>query len=239
LYSSSTQVTGTDTIATNSVTTELTTSTKVQRYGFKPTTTVTAAFDFQHSTDGITWTTAESLASQEWVAGEWYWFDLDPTIADVFFRISSVTAFALDEFYLASSIVDTPMTQFSRDEYAQQTHKTYSQRPCTNYYFEKTVTPSLTLWPVPNNSYDQLSVWRYRYVQDVGTLTTQIEVPQQWLEAVIWMLASRLAFEVPGIDPQRRGEVISASQAFVEGAELSETDNSPIFWSAGVSVYTR
>ena len=131
------------------------------------------------------------------------------------------------------------MTQFNRMEYAQQVNKTYQQRPCTNFYFEKTIEPTITLWPTPTNDYDQLSVWRHRFVQDVGSLTQQIEVPQQWVEAVIWMLAARLAYELPGVDPGRRTEVVQASVRFLMDAELGETDNAPVYFVPGIGVYTR
>lgn len=239
IYSSATQATGTDTVAAASVTTELTASTKVVRYGFKPTANVTAAFTVDTSDDGATWTTQQTLASQAWVAGSWYWFDFDPAPTAKYYRITSATNFTLTEFYLASAIADLPMTQFNRDEYAQQVNKTYQQRPCTNFYFDKLVNPTITLWPTPTNDYDQLSVWRHRFVQDVGTLTQQIEVPQQWMEAIIWQLAARLSYEVPGVDANRRQEVIQASERFLMDAEMSETDNAPIYWVPGISVYTR
>jgi hypothetical protein len=239
LYSSSTRVSGTDTVAADSVTTELTFATKVVRYGFKPTSSVAATITLDYSDDGASWTTAQTLDSQTWVGGSWYWFDLDPAPTATYWRITSSAAFSLTEFYLASAISDLPMTQFNRDEYAQQTNKTFQQRPCTNYYFDKTLTPSITLWPLPNNNYDQLSVWRHRFVQDVGTLTQQIEVPQQWMEAIIWQLSARLVYEIPGVDSERRREVIQAAQAFMLEAELGETDNAPIFIYSGVGVYTR
>ena len=239
LYSSSTQVTGTDTVAATSVITEITTATKVVRYGFKPTASVTAAFTFSYSSDGVTWTTAQTLDSQTWTAGEWYWFDLDPPPTAAYYKISSATAFALDEFYLSTQIYDLPMTQFNRDEYAQQVNKNFQQRPCTNFYFNKVIDPTITLWPTPNNDYDQVSVWRHRFVQDVGTLTEQIEVPQQWVEAIIWQLAARLAYELQGVDAARRTEVIQASERFLMDAELGETDNAPIYWYPGIGVYTK
>lgn len=239
MYSQPTRVTGTDTVGATSFTTDIGTSTKVVRYGFKPQADVTAAFTVESSDDGATWTTAQTLVSQAWAAGVWNWFELDPAVTAQYFRISSVTPFTLTEFYLASSVRDIPMTQFNRDEYAAQPNKDFPGRPATNYFYEKLLEPTLTLWPVPNNGDDHLSVWRHRFVQDVGTLTQQIEVPQQWMEAIIWMLAARLAYELPGVEPTRRGEVIQASQQFLAEAEMSETDNGPIYMYANVSCYTR
>lgn len=239
VYSSSTRVSGTDTIAANSFSTELTSASEVVRYGFKPATAVATTFTLEYSDDGVSWTTAHTTDSGTWTAGQWYWFDVDPPPMAAFFRLSAADNFTLTEFYLASKIYDLPMTQLNRDEYAQQPNKTFQQRPCTNFYFDKTVSPSLTLWPTPNNGYDQLSVWRHRFVEDVGSLTQQIEVPQQWMEAVIWMLAARLAYELPQVEPARRSEVIAASQQFLLDAETGETDSAPVYWIPGIGVYTR
>ena len=239
LYSMPTEAAGTLTATTTSVSSDLGADTKIVRYGFKPASTVTTSFTLSSSDDGVEWTTRQTLATDAWVAGEWYWFNLDPSVTAQYFKISSVDTFDLTTFYLASLIRDVPMTQFNRDEYAQQVNKTYQQRPCTNFYFEKLVNPQLTVWPVPNNSTDHLSVWRHRFVQDVGALTEQIEVPQQWVECIVWQLAARLAYELPNVDPQRRQEVLQASERFLMDAELGETDNAPIYFLANVSCYTR
>ena len=238
IYSQNSRVTGTDTVAANSVTTDLAVATKVVRYGFKPTASFTDAVTFSYSTDGVTFTIAQSLASQDWVGGSWYWFDLDPTLEYQYFQVASATNFTLDEFYLCNTYTDSTMTQFNRDEWTQQSNKFNAGRPSTNYYFDKTVSPTISLWPAPNNDYDVVNMWRHRFVQDVGSLTQQVEVPQQWMEAIVWQLAARLAYELPGVDQGRRTEVVQASERFLADAELSETDGAPIYMFSNVDVYT-
>lgn len=238
IYSNSTRATGTDTTAAASVTTDLGSATKIVRWGFKLDAGVTGTMTLETSADGVTYTAAQTTASTAWTT-DWYWYDLDPTQTIQHWRVTSSVAATFDEFYLASIISDLPMAQFNRDDYSQQTTKTTQGRPSTNFYFEKLLEPTLTLWPVPNNIYDQISVWRHRFVQDVGTLTQQIEIPQQWMESVIWMLAARLAYEVQGVDPARRAEVVQASERFLMDAELGETDNAPIYFSSNVSCYTK
>ena len=132
---------------------------------------------------------------------------------------------------------DWPMTQFNRDEYTTQPNKQFSGPISTNYYYDKTIAPTITLWPVSNSGYSHLSIWRHRFVQDVGTLTQEIEVPQMWMESIIWLLASRLVYELPNVDPARRKEVIEASAVFLGEAELGETDNAPVFFVPGIGVY--
>lgn len=236
LYGTSTRLATTDTVAAASFSSAFDTAT-VRRYGFKPAATVTCAFSVE-ANDGTGWTAVATHASQEWVAGTWYWFDTDPSIEGVAFRISSATNFSLDEFYLTAAFTELPMTQFNRDEYAQQPVKYYTQDRSTNFYFDKVLGPTITLWPVPNSDYGQIVLWRYRYIQDVGSLPQQIEVPLQWTEAVIWMLAARLAFELPGINPALRQEVQSMADRYMLEAETSETDNAPIYLVPGIGVYT-
>lgn len=238
LYSVVTRASGTDTVTAASVTTELDSSTQVARYGFKPSSPFTDTLEFEYSEDGVSWTSARSFPSQSWEQDEWYWFELDPPITATYFRVTATTALALAEFCLASAVRDLPMTQFNRDEYAQQVNKNFQQTPCTNFYFEKLVQPTLTVWPTPAGNYDHLTVWRHRFAQDVGSLTQQIEAPQQWMEAVIWLLAARLSFELPNIDPQRRSEVLNTSEKFLLEAELSESDNAPVYFVPGIGVYT-
>lgn len=238
LYSIPSRVTGTDTVAADSITTEMSAATKIVRWGFKLDTSIVGTMTLQRSDDGVTFVDVDAKASDTF-GTDWYWYDLDPSVTSLYWRVISSVPITVGEFVLASAVRDLPMTQFSRNDYAAQPYKDFTGSICTNYIFEKTLWPTLTLWPVPNNGYDHLSVWRHRYAQDVGSLTEQIEVPQQWMEAIVWQLASRLAFEITGIPPDRRTEVIAAANAFLAEAELGESDNAPIFWVPGIGCYNR
>ena len=134
---------------------------------------------------------------------------------------------------------DIPITQFNRDEYAVQPNKNFQSPQPTNYWFEKLVTPRLTLWPVPSDATRKLRVFVHRQPQDVGTLTNELDIPSRWLEAYTWHLALRLAFELPGVSAER----LAAVQAMVQGMTLEveggETDSSSTYFAPGISVYTR
>lgn len=238
LYCRPTRATGTDTIAATSHTTALGNSTKVVRYGLKFAAGVTAALTFASSSDGVSYTTRATHSSQSWTAGQWYWFDLDPTVSATYFKVSSATAFSLTEFYLVAGVTELPMTPWGRTDYAQQADKTRTGRPCLNYWYQKTTTPSVTIWPAANNNYDHLRLVRYRQVQDVGTLTQEIEAPQQWMEGMIWRLAESLSFELPEVDAARRQEIAQKSALITFEAEVSETDHAPVRIIPGIGVYT-
>lgn len=57
---------------------------------------------------------------------------------------------------------DIPITQFNRDEYAVQPNKNFQSSQPTNYWFEKLVTPRLTLWPVPSDATRKLRIFVHR-----------------------------------------------------------------------------
>jgi hypothetical protein len=237
LFSVPTQEAGTDTAGADNVVTELDAAAQIVRWGFKLTAGVTGTMTLASSDDGIAWTTVQTLASEARTT-DWYWQDIDPPVTAQYWRVTSSVAATFDEFYLASQVRDWPMTQFNRDEYTQQPNKDYSGTISTNYYYDRTIAPTITLWPVADSDYNHLSIWRHRFVEDVGTLVQEIEVPQMWYESIIWMLAARLAYELPNADPARRKEVIEASAAFLQEAELGETDNAPVYWVPGIGVYT-
>lgn len=241
IYSQPTRVTGTDTTAINSVTTELTTATKVVRVGVK-ISAITAPSDtlvLEHSTDGVTWTTVQSVTKTDWATGAWYWYDLDPSITNVFFRASFTGDATFSEFYLATQVYDLPLTQWSRDTWSVINNKAQQGRPSVNYYLEKLLTPQVSVWPVPNNDYDQLSLWVHRQVQDIGTLVQEIEVPQRWFESIIWQLAVRLAFELDIVDPGMIPNIVQMADKMLLEVEDGESDGAPIMLQPGISVYTR
>ena len=82
-------------------------------------------------------------------------------------------------------------------------------------------------------------LWRHRYIQDVGTMTQEIEVPQRWYEAVVMMLSHRMSMELPGVDPSRTQYLEGQAEKYLAMAEEEERDKSPIYFAPNISVYTR
>jgi hypothetical protein len=50
-----------------------------------------------------------------------------------------------------------------------------------------------------------MTVWYQRQIMDVGALTDELEVPQRWYEAVVFMLAHRMSLELPQVAMDRVG----------------------------------
>lgn len=89
--------------------------------------------------------------------------------------------------------VDTPVHPMDRDEYLAIPNKTAAGLPTKFYFDRQRVTPTITLWNVPENSIDTLIYYRMRRLQDVGSPALTTDVPYVWLEAMISGLSAKLA----------------------------------------------
>jgi len=88
---------------------------------------------------------------------------------------------------------DLIIQAISRAEYAALPNKAQtSQRP-TQFYFQRTTTPSLYVWPVPDNGDVTLYYYRMKIQQDAGAFTNSLDAPNRWMEAIASGLAVKLA----------------------------------------------
>jgi len=81
----------------------------------------------------------------------------------------------------------------SRTEYASYPNKQQQGFP-TTFWFDRLLSPNVTLWPVPDGNEVSFSYYRVRQVQDSNLNSGQtIEIPYYFLEAFAYGLAQRLA----------------------------------------------
>lgn len=102
--------------------------------------------------------------------------------------------------------IETPMTQWSRQEYLDQPNKTVSPSIPVNFYFDPQVASgTLYLWPAPSAQTVALGYdIRYDYQRfiDIMTATNEtLDFPQQWIEPITWNGAKRLLSQYPVNDP--------------------------------------
>jgi hypothetical protein len=90
--------------------------------------------------------------------------------------------------------IDRIILPISRTEYASYANKE-QQGFTTTYWFDRLISPTVTLWPVPDGSSAQyLKYYRVRRIQDSALTNAQnVEIPYLWLEAFALGLAQRLA----------------------------------------------
>lgn len=91
--------------------------------------------------------------------------------------------------------IDRIILPVSRTEYASYPNKEQQGFP-TVFWFDRLLSPTVTLWPVPNtdNGPQSLKYYRVRQIQDANLQNgQQVEIPYLWLEAFAFGLAQRLA----------------------------------------------
>ena len=114
------------------------------------------------------------------------------------FSVDPTTVMILDAYMTnddSGANIDRIILPISRTEYASYPNKEQSGYP-TVFWFDRLISPTVTLWPVPNtdNGPQELKYYRVRRLQDSGFANGQsVEVPYLWLEAFAYGLAQRLS----------------------------------------------
>lgn len=88
---------------------------------------------------------------------------------------------------------DILIQPISRSEYAAIPNKAQVGTRPFQYYFERTSTPTLFLWQVPQDNSVTLRYYRMKIQQDAGAMTNALDAPNRWMEAIAAGLASKLA----------------------------------------------
>lgn len=108
------------------------------------------------------------------------------------------TVMVLDAYVTTTSggqNIDRIILPVSRTEYASYPNKEQQGFP-TIYWFDRLISPTITIWPVPNTSTgpSTLSYYRVIQVQDGNFTDGQtLDLPYRWLDAFATGLAYRLA----------------------------------------------
>jgi hypothetical protein len=89
---------------------------------------------------------------------------------------------------------DFEIDRISRTEYFTLPNKSTQGRP-SQYFFDRTIAPTLYLWATPDNSTDQVRYYYVRRMQDAATLTNTNDIPFRFLPCMVAGLAYYLAMK--------------------------------------------
>jgi len=129
--------------------------------------------------------------------------------------------------------VDRLIFPISQTEYAALPNKA-QQDPPTQFWFNRQISPTITLWPVPDTTYT-LSYYRVRQIQDANLPGgTNLEIPYRWLDALTAGLAHRLASVfAPQLEQIRKMDADEAWRI----AATQDVENVPLFIAPGLIGY--
>jgi hypothetical protein len=209
--------------------------------GFLPAATGSWSIIYEYSIDGSTWSTLVDLGTIDVVNNTWVWTDIEAGQTVAYYRIRAYngTTLSLRELYFGNNSLEVQMSSLNRDDYTNLPNKNFTANQPYQYWFDRTIPqPSIYVWPTPSTAFVQIVCWYSRQIEDVGSLTDELEIPQRWYEAVQMMLAHRMALELPQVAMDRVGYLEKMADKFLADAEAEERDRSPIYWAPNISVYT-
>lgn len=231
----------TDTTTSTTYTTIFPAQTQVTVIGIEWSGASTS-YALETSNNGTTWTTLSTQDNPNATVGTVTWVDVQGSLATTYFRVRATTGVLNQtQVIFANTPNEIPMARLNRDDYVNLPNKTFEGRPLQFWCDRQLNNPVLYLWPVPSAQFvtAQVVVWVKRYIMDVGTMTQEIEVPQRWYDSIVYVLASRLAEETPTVDPQMIAILDQKAQRSLLEAENEERDDSPIYLTPNIAVYTR
>ena len=157
---------------------------------------LTYSLNIEASNDNATWYNILTIAPKVFTASRLYWFDISAPTNARYYRVRETEGATLNiqEIYFNNNVLDTTISSISRDEYLKFPQKNIKGRPSV-YYFDKTITPSISLWPSPAASYNAVSYSYKKMMQDVGLYTNTIEIPSRFYPALTAALSFKLSLK--------------------------------------------
>lgn len=101
--------------------------------------------------------------------------------------------------------IDTPIIMTSHEEYQRIPNKTSQGRTNNVYYQPEIPTGYAYLWPAPDTSSDRIRITCELPIEDFDASSNTADLPQEWLDALVWNLARRLmpSYGTPAADRQQ------------------------------------
>lgn len=215
----------------------------VNTLGINANSVATLTLALQSSSDGVTWATVATLPATTTAVGQWNWFDIDPTASARYWRILETGSgiLNLNEVYFGNTPYEITMYKMSRDDYTNLPNKNFAATRIFQFWFDKqAIQPRVWLWPNATSVFDQLVFWTQMQMQDIGAYSNTVNVPQRWLESIIFLLAHRVSLELPikEVPPDRIKYLEDQAEKHLRQAEDGETDGAPIRWAPNLTPYT-
>lgn len=148
-------------------------------------------------------------------------------ILDAYVRLDNGTAPPTDRI----------VTPISRSEYSTYPNKS-QQGATTVFWFDRLISPTITLWPVPDGTtYNYLRYYRVTQCQDAELAGGQtVDIPYRWLNAFSDGLALQLARSWA---PQRVADLQPFADKSYARAQKQDTENVPLYISPMIGGYFR
>jgi hypothetical protein len=119
---------------------------------------------------------------------------------------------------------DYEMDRISRTEYFTLPNKTTQGRP-SQYFLDRTITPTMYVWAAPENSTDQIRYYYVRRMQDADSLTNTNDIPFRFLPCMVAGLAYYISMKR---SPERTGLLKAVYDEEFQRAADEDIDRVPL-----------
>jgi len=214
----------------------------INTIGILPAVTGSVTIQLQYSTDNTNWVALESPGAVTWTSGTWIYYDLPTTATQPYWRIKQSAGINMGFYQVVfgTNPMSINMARMNRDDYSSLPNRSFEALRPLQYWFNRTIPqPNMELWPVPNSIGPQLELWLNRYIQDVGDLSGEIEIPQYMYLAIQWGLSHQMASELPQVDPARIAYCEQQYEKHLLMAQNENRDKSPVYYAPNISYYTK
>ena len=120
---------------------------------------------------------------------------------------------------------DLPMFPLGREDYFDLPNKTVEGYPTQYYYDRQRAGGTLYVWPAPDATAGTLKFTYRRIIMDVDASADDLDLPQEWYEAIVYNLAKKFG-ENAGVLGSQEGKsvVIEAQRTYeiVKGFDIGE-----------------
>ena len=132
-----------------------------------------------------------------------------------------------------SSGTDFTLSQMSRGEYLTIPNKTSSGQP-SQYFFDRQVTPTITLWSTPDASYTLVYYYVSR-IQDADALVNTADTPFRFLPCMVAGLAYYLAMKKA---PERVQLLKAVYEEEFQRAAAEDANSTPLKLTPSMTYYS-
>lgn len=155
------------------------------------------------------------------------------------YTVPSNTVAMLDAYFTigtGAAAIDRIMMPVSRSEYASYSNKEQQGAP-TVFWFDRLLSPTVTLYQVPNGQQVSFSYYRMVQIQDANfTSGQQVDLPYYFMETYALGLAQRLA--MIWAPDKAAGLKMMFDEAYAIAADQN-TETAQFYIAPGISPYYR
>lgn len=151
---------------------------------------------FEYSFDGNVWLNSLNIGSAYYPVGQIIWAVASTPINAMAVRIRETGGAVLNvqQIYFSIPTTSRILTPISREEWTSYPNKQTQAVP-SSFYLDRQINPKITLWPTPDNTFQTIVFNQEIQIMDVTALNQNIFIPQRFMKACRFDLASDLALK--------------------------------------------